>query len=284
MTNRLREPTNPAPSARPREIADPTSRDAFLGGRFQLRQWRRGYRAGLDAMLLAATVNPPRCDDATPFHVADLGCGTGAVALAVAVRCARATVIGVERDGPTAMLARRNAHENGLDDRVTIVEADVRTIIAAPMPPDAREFLAPNRFDHVLINPPFHDPTRSRPSPDASKAAAHAMPDTDLELWLKRAAGLLKPHGCVTVVHRADATGALLAALQGHHGGRFGGLRLRFLHPRAAAPANRVLLRGQRGNRAPLTVSAPLVLHDEDGAFRDPVAACLDHRAASLTI
>jgi len=280
-----------------KEVAAPgvaTSLDAFLGGRFHLHQWRRGYRAGLDAMLLAATVTPPGCDDATPLRVLDFGCGAGAVSLAMAVRCRAARIIGIERDAGTAALARRNVRENGLGKQVKVVEGDVtRVPLAAACSdadwpgadwPNADWSLAPDTFDHVVINPPFHDPARSRSSPDASKAAAHAMPDAELELWLRRAAGLLKPGGSITAIHRANALATLLTACEGPSGGRFGNLRLRFIHSRAGATASRVLVRGRKGNRAPLTIAPPLVVHQADGTFMDDVAACLDHRAAALTV
>ena len=51
------------------------TRDAFLGGLVQLLQPARGtgHRAGLDAVYLAAAVDP-----STTGHVLDLGSGSGA--------------------------------------------------------------------------------------------------------------------------------------------------------------------------------------------------------------
>ena len=50
--------------------------DAFLGGKLHLKQPRRGYRAGVDPVLLAAAV-PAQAGQS----VLDLGCGVGAAAL-----------------------------------------------------------------------------------------------------------------------------------------------------------------------------------------------------------
>ncbi|HEY0436004.1 MAG TPA: methyltransferase, partial [Phenylobacterium sp.] len=50
-----------------------TTEDAVLDGRVQLRQPARGYRAGLDAALLAAA-----CDAAPGQRVIEAGCGAGA--------------------------------------------------------------------------------------------------------------------------------------------------------------------------------------------------------------
>ena len=55
--------------------------DTVLGGKVQLRQTIGGYRAGLDAALLAAA-----CDASEGQSVLDVGCGVGAALLAAAVR------------------------------------------------------------------------------------------------------------------------------------------------------------------------------------------------------
>ena len=53
-----------------------TRDDAFLGGRLVLRQPLRGYRAGMDAVMLAAAC-PARAGE----RVLDLGSGVGAALL-----------------------------------------------------------------------------------------------------------------------------------------------------------------------------------------------------------
>ncbi|KGJ16313.1 methyltransferase, partial [Paracoccus sanguinis] len=55
-------------------MSDPagTRDDAFLGGRLVLRQPARGYRAGMDAVLLAAA-----CPARPGARVLELGCGAG---------------------------------------------------------------------------------------------------------------------------------------------------------------------------------------------------------------
>src|SRR5512146_2679345 len=99
---------------------DEITEDAVLDGRVRLRQPAKGYRAGVDAALLAAA-----CDARPGERVVEAGCGAGAALLAAAVRRPGAWFTGLERDPATAALARRNAAENGLADRVEVIEADV---------------------------------------------------------------------------------------------------------------------------------------------------------------
>src|SRR5580692_3625928 len=103
-------------------VETPTSvtQDRMLGGRLTLQQPAKGYRAGLDAALLAAA-----CDAGPGDAVIEAGCGVGAVMLAAAVRRPGATFLGIERDGAALALAQANIVANGLGDRVASEEGDV---------------------------------------------------------------------------------------------------------------------------------------------------------------
>src|SRR5271154_7624210 len=100
----------------------PTSvtEDNILGGKLTLRQPAKGYRAGLDAALLAAA-----CDAGPGERVIEAGCGVGAVMLAAAARRPGASFVGVERDAAALELAQANIAANGLSDRVEAMAGDV---------------------------------------------------------------------------------------------------------------------------------------------------------------
>src|SRR5580658_2938266 len=94
--------------------------DHVLGGRVALRQPAKGYRAGLDAALLAAA-----CDAKPGERVIEAGCGVGAVMLAAAIRRPGASFVGVERDAVALALARANIVANALDERVEAMAGEV---------------------------------------------------------------------------------------------------------------------------------------------------------------
>ena len=116
-------------------------------------------------------------------------------------------------------------------------------------------------YDHVMANPPFYVHGRARLSKDGRNARSRAMQEGGLEVWLRFLAAAAKPGGTATVIHTAEALPQLLAAFEG----RFGGLRLIPLHPKAGAPAIRVILCGIKGSRAPFAIAPGIVLHEEDG-------------------
>ena len=220
-----------------------TDEVALLGGRARLRQRVRGYRAGLDAALLAAAV------EAAPGERAvELGCGAGGALFQAALRNPGATWTGVERDSAAAALACGNAGLNGLEASVTVREAAVA---------DGFPALGEPRFDAAFSNPPFFDDAGALRPPSPERRGAW-MADDGLAAWCAWLRAAVREGGRVTVIHRADRLADLLAALGGGVGG---GLLVRAIHPFADAPAKRILVHATRGSRAPLRLLAPLVLH-----------------------
>lgn len=230
--------------------------DAFLGGRLQILQPRQGYRAGLDAVMLAAAVE---ARDA-PRRVLDVGAGVGTAGLCVARRCPEARVVLVEREADLVRLARENIARNCLAERVSAVEADIANARSAALEGSGLE---DGRFDEVIANPPFHLEGAGTPAPNGLKAAAHAMPETALDDWLRFMARMTRPGGGMLIIHKAEALPELLAAAKR----RFGALTAVPLFARAGEPAGRILLRGIKGSRAPFRLEAGYVVHGPDGRF-----------------
>jgi tRNA1(Val) A37 N6-methylase TrmN6 len=240
-----------------------TTDDAFLGGALRILQPKHGYRAGIDALLLAASI-------AERSRVLDVGAGVGVVGIAVARRLRDAEVVLVERDPLLVALARANIARNGLTRRVRMIEADIDRPLS-----ELEELSAhAESFDHVLANPPYY--TLGRHTPARGKGAAHAMRSGELERWLRFMAAMAKPGGMVSLVHRAEALDAILEASRG----RFGGYVIVPLHAKPAAVAGRVLVHAVKGSRAPLKLCAGVVLHDADGRFRPEIEAVLRRGAA----
>jgi tRNA1(Val) A37 N6-methylase TrmN6 len=253
--------------------ADAVTDDAYLSGRLMLLQPRKGYRAGLDAVLLAAAA--PVEDAAVagrPLRVLDAGAGVGAVGLCLARRVAEARVTLVERDPQLAALARANVKRNDLEARVAVVEADLTFPLASA--PELAQ--AAETFDLVLSNPPYYDEGYGTPAPDALKAASHAMPAGHLDRWMRFVASMVRPDGLFALINRAEALDAVMAAAAR----RFGALRIRPFLPREGADASRIIVEGRKGSRAPLSLAASRTLHDADGRYREEIEAVLRDGAA----
>ncbi len=246
---------------------DDVREDAILGGRLRLRQPARGHRAGTDAVLLAAAAPAGSL-------VIDAGAGVGSAGLIVALRQPLARVTLVERDAETARLAGENIALNGQEGRVSVAIADLLS------PASRRAAGLHERPADVLIsNPPFYDAATVRASPDSRRADAHVGQSGFMEVWLKAFAALLAGHGRLAMIHRPEAMGDILAACEG----RFGALAVLPVHPRADAPAVRILVGAIKGSRAPLRLLPGLILHRPEGGFT-PEAEAIHRGEAFLDL
>ena len=239
--------------------------DVFLGGKVMVRQPARGYRAGIDPVLLAATVTATFAG-----RVLDVGAGAGTVGLCIAARCPAARVTLVERAPELVAFARHGVKSNGFENRVSVVAADILQAASQATRETAD-------FDIVVANPPYYDDAGGTPAQTALKAASNAMPGDDLDAWLRFITRMSRPGGKAIMIHTAESLPRLFAAFDR----RFGALRVLPIHPRANAPAHRILLSGVKGSRAPLTLLPPFVLHAEDGTYT-PAATDIARNAAVL--
>jgi tRNA1(Val) A37 N6-methylase TrmN6 len=196
----------------------------------------------------------------------EFGAGVGAAGLAVAIRVDDVEVTLVEVDPELAALAAENIVRNGLDGRVRAIALDV----AAPPNEFAARGMAPGAADHVLMNPPFNNPSRQNVSPDPGRRLAHAGEHV-LGEWVDAASRLLHSAGRLTLIWRAEGLAEVLTALEG----RYGEIAVLPVHGRAGQPAIRVLVRARKGSRAPLALLPGLMLNDEAGRPTEAAEAVL---------
>lgn len=253
-------------SSAPRGFAeeDLTLND-FLGGQVRLWQPKQGYRAGVDPVLLASSVNAKPGD-----RVLELGCGGGPALLCLAARISGLLLSGVEVQPEYAALAQRNALQNG--QQVDVIEADL-----AALPAELRQ----KQFDHVLANPPYYRRAAHVQAFDAGRQIALAG-DTPLEAWVNVAAKRLAPKGYLHMIQRADRLPDVLHACSG----RLGSIEVLPLAPRVGRNAELVIVRARKEGRADFRLHAPLILHEgaqhisDSESYRDEVKAILRAGAA----
>lgn len=250
----------------PRERARrPLTDDAFLGGALSVLQPARGFRAGIESVLLAASVPAP-----PGARLIEPGMGAGVAALCLAHRVGGAHVTGLEIEPALAKLARQNAARNRMADRITVLEGDVAA------PPAA---LAGALFDHAYLNPPFLADDAALAAAEESLARARRAARHALAQWLSFCLDHVADGGTVSIVQRAERLPEILSTLEG----RAGALRLLPLWPRAGVAAKRIIVCARKGARGPLTLLPGLVLHEADGRFTAEAEAIL-RRGAALSL
>lgn len=230
--------------------------DGFLNGRLKLRQPRHGFRAGLDAVMLAAAV-PAGTDD----RCLELGAGVGTASLCLAAR-AGCSVTGIEIDPELTELANQNAALNAMPDLVRFEQGDALA---------TRE----GAFGHVFCNPPFHG-SEGQTSPNAQKARA-LQDEGTLKDWVRSGVEHVASKGSFTVIVRADRLDEVLAALPAT------GVHIFPLLPRAGESPKRIIVQWRNGSdRKPARLPG-LILHQSDGRYT-PEADAILRDAAPLRI
>ena len=218
------------------EDADLTH-DAFLGGMLRLWQPRSGYRAGVDPVLLAASVPA-----VAGQRVLELGCGVGTAILCLGARVPGLMLTGVELQADYAALAARNG-----GDALEVVTADLTA-----MPLHLRE----RQFDHVLANPPYFDRAASIKSGDPLREAALGE-TTPLRDWVSVAGKRLAPKGMAHFIHRIERLPDLIRALPAD----LGSIEVLPIAPRAGRDAKLVILRARKGGRGAFKLHNTFIMH-----------------------
>ena len=230
------------------------SAEKFLDGRITVRQPEAGFRAGLDAVMLAAAVP----EGVTAL---ELGAGAGTASLCLAARIASMVITGIEIDPDLVQLANDNAAANGMQARLRFAAAN---IFALPL-----EFK--REYDCVLINPPFHGEGQASPDPGRARSL---MDEGALADWLQAGMKRVISGGALTAILRADRLNEALAALP------LTGVSALPLWPKAGEPARRVLVQARKGSRAAFCLLPGIVLHTNSGAYTPEADAILRGQAA----
>ena len=201
-----------------------------------------GFTYGTDALLLAAFARGKsggRC--------ADLGCGAGSISLLLAGAGKYEHVTAVEAQPEYAALARRNAALNSLDDRIAVIEADIRALPGSL------------RFDAVLT--PYMKVSSGKAAADSGRNRSRHETRGGIDEFCTAAARMLEWGSPFYVVYRPDRLCDLISAM------RSSGIepkRMCFVQCDELHEPSLVLVEGIRGGSAALRLLPTLMLRERD--------------------
>ena len=222
--------------------------DDLQRGGLRILQRPDGFRFGTDAVLLADFAQIRRGE-----HAADVGTGTGVLALLLSARAPETTFDAFELQPEMADMAARSVRLNGLEDRIRVHCADCRA---------AAGIIGHERCQLVVTNPPYTQAGAGLVSPDPARAAARSAEHCTLGEWMAACARLLRNGGRLCCVFPAPQFLTLCDAMRA---ARVEPKRVRFVAARDAAPPRLVLVEGLKGGRPGLHVLGALITHDAQG-------------------
>jgi tRNA1Val (adenine37-N6)-methyltransferase len=228
--------------------------DTFFNGRIQVKQHRVGYRYSIDAVLLAFQASPRAGD-----RVIDLGTGCGIISLIMAFRNPDIRVYAVEVQAELVELAAANIKDNHLQNRVTAVCADMKTI-----KPD----LTAGPVDLLVCNPPYRRPGSGKINPHGQRAVARHELKASLQDVIGTARRMLKTAGRLIAIYTAERTADILHQMRID---RVEPKYIRTIHSYQRSEAKLVLIEGLKGGNPGLKIAPPLIIYDQNGNYSEEV-------------
>lgn len=224
---------------------------------------RNGYRIiqnperfcfGMDAVLLSGFARAKKQE-----RCLDLGCGNGIIPILMEAKTEGKHFTGLEIQPESADIARRSVALNGLQDRIDIVEGDIR---------DASKIFGASSFHVVTTNPPYMTAQHGLTNLYEAKTIARHEVLCNLEDIIRESARLLMPGGRFYMVHRPFRLAEIISLMVQY---RMEPKRMRLVYPYVDREPNMVLIEGLRGGKSRMTVEKPLIVYKEPGKYTDEI-------------
>lgn len=224
---------------------------------------RNGYRIiqnperfcfGMDAVLLSGFARAKKQE-----RCLDLGCGNGIIPILMEAKTEGKHFTGLEIQPESVDMARRSVALNGLQDRIDIVEGDIK---------DASKIFGASSFHVVTTNPPYMTAQHGLTNLYEAKTIARHEVLCNLEDIIRESARLLMPGGRFYMVHRPFRLAEIISLMVQY---RMEPKRMRLVYPYVDREPNMVLIEGLRGGKSRMTVEKPLIVYKEPGKYTDEI-------------
>lgn len=212
-------------------------------------QKESGYRFTTDAVLLANFVHGVKGK-----KVADIGCGSGIIAILVAEKQQPEYVLGIEIQPDVAQMAGRSVVLNGLESKIEIKCCDVRVLCEQ----------VGETFDAVVVNPPYRKIGSGMTQQKDTLCISRHEVTLTLEDVFSSSKKMLKFGGSLFLVHQAERFAEACAL-----GAKYG-LQAKELKPvcaRQGDAPNVFLARFVKGGKVGLKWFAPIEVFDSEGNY-----------------
>lgn len=224
---------------------------------------RNGYRIiqnperfcfGMDAVLLSGFARAKKQE-----RCLDLGCGNGIIPILMEAKTEGKHFTGLEIQPESADMAKRSVALNGLQDRIDIVEGDIK---------DTSKIFGASSFHVVTTNPPYMTAQHGLTNVYEAKTIARHEVLCNLEDIIRESARLLMPGGRFYMVHRPFRLAEIISLMVQY---RMEPKRMRLVYPYVDREPNMVLIEGLRGGKSRMTVEKPLIVYKEPGKYTDEI-------------
>lgn len=209
------------------------------------------FMFGIDAVLLSHFA----CGGVRAgSNVFDLGTGNGIIPLLMEKACKAVSFTGLEIQKKSVDLARRSVTFNGLENKIQIVQGDIKNIAT---------LFSKHTFNVVTSNPPYmpFDKKQAQNDSEEKAIARHEIMCT-LDDVVKAAEFLLHSHGRFFMIHRPERLSEIFVALSKY---KLEPKRMRLVQPFENEAPNLVLIEARKDARPGLKLEPALIVREKAG-------------------
>lgn len=171
-----------------------------------------------------------------------------------------AHIIGVELQKEVFDLAIESIKINNLEDRITIINDDIRTLT---------KNITTDSFDLITCNPPYFKINKdSNLNNNMIKSIARHELCVSIDDICFMAKKLLKNNASLVLVHRTDRLAEIITVLKKNN---LEPKRIRFIYPKNGDNSNLVLIDATKNGKIGLKVLPPLICHNPDGSYTNEI-------------
>ena len=223
--------------------------DDLQNGYFVIQEPKK-FCFGMDAVLLSGFARVKKGETAL-----DMGPGPGIIPILLSQRTEGKHFTGLEIQAECAEMADRSVKYNCLEDRIQIVEGDIK---------EAAGIFGAASFDVVTCNPPYMIGQHGLTNPHMPKAIARHEILCTFDDVANQAARVLKDRGRFYLVHRPFRLVELMAALTKY---KLEPKRMQLVYPYIDKEPNMVLIEACKGGNSRIQIERPLVVYEKPGVY-----------------
>jgi tRNA1Val (adenine37-N6)-methyltransferase len=194
-----------------------------------------GFCFGIDSVILSDFAKNIKENS----DVVDLGTGTGILGLLLCGKTKLRTITGIEIQEDVAKMAERSIKLNELENRFKIFNVNINSVFK-------ENLLEKNKFDVVIMNPPYKELGSGITNENKSKLIARHEITATLEDFVKTAAALLKDKGELYIVHKPERTVDIITKLREN---KLEPKELKVVYSRKDTDASLILIKAVKGRK-----------------------------------
>lgn len=215
----------------------------------QNKEW---FCFGIDSVLLSGFASEIHKNS----KILDLGTGTGILALLLSAKVENSKITGIEVQKDVAEMAKRSVLLNNLEDRIDILNINVKEIINDM------------QFDAVVTNPPYKESGTGLTNENCVKVISRHEIEGNLEDFIQAASIALKDKGSMYMVNRPER---LIDIFEYCRKYKLEPKEMQIVYSKINSKPSLVLIKATKNANRYLKVREPLYIYNDNGEYTDEV-------------